>query len=153
MDLTKIKIDSIEMFKGRASINVGKKSLADVWGGHISGIDDHQGVARRLCAAWNACEGIPTGDLEAGAKKDHSYWRMQSVRNAIDRNIAIEERDALREQNARYLAAVQEMEKMLPVLEYLSQGIAWKHAIEGEDVDLNAYRLTLETALAKRSKH
>ncbi len=54
---------------------------------------------RRLCAAWNVCEGIPTGDLEAGAKKDPSYWRMQSVRNAIDRNIAIEERDKLLHEN------------------------------------------------------
>jgi len=107
------------------------------------------GFGERAVACLNACEGIPTGDLEAGAKKDPSYWRMQSVRNAIDRNIAQEERDKLQEENARYLAAVREMEKMLPVLEqtFTSSDEIWDHDL----APLNAYRLALQAALANRS--
>lgn len=64
---------------------------------------------RRICAAWNACDGIPTGALEDGAKKDPSYWRMLSVRTAIDRNIAQEERDALRKENAALRQQIAEL--------------------------------------------
>ena len=32
--------------------------------------DENKGNARRICAAWNACEGIPTEALEAGVVKD-----------------------------------------------------------------------------------
>ena len=74
--------------------------------------DNNEAIAR-LCAAWNACEGIPTGALEAGAKKDPTYWRMASVRNAIDRNIAQEERDALREENAALRAENERLKQQI----------------------------------------
>jgi len=74
--------------------------------------------------------------------------------NAL-RMAEINERAALREQNARLLAAVREMERMLPVLERLEESYPTllKEAC-GEFVEVPSafnYRLALETALAKRS--
>ena len=66
-----------------------------------------------------------------------------------------DERDTLREENTRLLAAVQEMQKMLPVLDKIENydQIFWEYATRGTGIaTLNAYRLALETALAKRNE-
>ena len=66
-----------------------------------------------------------------------------------------DERDTLREENTRLLAAVQEMQKMLPVLDKIENydQILWEYATRGTGIaTLNAYRIALETALAKRNE-
>ena len=63
-----------------------------------------------------------------------------------------DERDALREENTRLLAAVAEMQKMLPVLKYLQISKLWDVALTNQTASFEAYRLALETALAKRSE-
>jgi len=63
--------------------------------------------------------------------------------------------EALREENARYLAAVKEMERMLPSLRMLERDYpgAWIDITSGTGIaTLNAYRQALKTALANRSK-
>lgn len=63
--------------------------------------------------------------------------------------------ETLREENARLLAAVVEMKKMLPVLVFIDNLChdKWQEATRGTGIaTLNAYRLALETALAKRSE-
>jgi len=100
--------------------------------------------ARRLVAAWNFCLGIPTEEVEK-ASVNSDIWKRAWM--ADRQNVA------LREQNARLLAAVCEMEKMLPVLERVERmesGFIWDKAVES-DTDLNTYRQALQTALAKRS--
>ncbi len=72
---------------GRAVIgNKKHQSIADVWGRGISGVDHHES-ARRLCAAWNACSGIPTEDLEVGAKRDNTHRNVKSLTSIIDMSI------------------------------------------------------------------
>ncbi len=93
--------------------------------------------ARRICAAWTACEGLEVELLE-GLPLNFKEHALQCAE--------------LREENARLLAAVQEMEKMMPVLEYLTISRLWETAKTGTDADLSNYRQTLEIALAKRSK-
>lgn len=60
--------------------------------------------------------------------------------------------ETLREENQRLRAAVAEMEKMLPVLEWLEGSIALDHAMEGEAASVDNYRQTLNIALAKRKQ-
>lgn len=63
--------------------------------------------------------------------------------------------EALREENATLRAAVAEMQRMLPVLEFLSgHEKGWAMALEGNGVlNIDAYRQTLETALAQIEKN
>ena len=58
-------------------------------------------------------------------------------------------------ENAALRAAVAEMQRMLPVLEFLSgHEKGWAMAIEGNGVlNIDAYRQTLETALAQIEKN
>ena len=112
------------------------------WFNFIDGNDEHlsEEYARRLCAAWNDCAGIPTKELENGfiAKAFKNYKELANKTEAV-----LSENAALR-------AAVAEMARMLPVLEYFSgDDRVWDDAIKGESADLNAYRQTLENALAK----
>ena len=48
--------------------------------------DENKANARRICAAWNACEGIPTEALEAGVVKD----MLEALRIAQAEIVALE---------------------------------------------------------------
>lgn len=91
---------------------------------------------RRLCAAWNACEGLETELLE-GLPLNFREHALQC--------------SALREENARLRAAVAEMEGMLPVLEEIESTQPGFWALRMGESTTNAYRLAIETALANRS--
>ncbi len=131
-----LKLEITQALKGRALIGAeGHYSIADVWGEHISGVD-HNAAARRIVAAWNACEGLETELLET-LPLNFKAHAMQCA--------------AMREENATLRAAVLEMERMLPVLEFLSgHEKGWSMALHNNGVlSLNTYRQTLLAALAK----
>ena len=52
--------------EGWASVGIGGYIRADM----VGPVADRKANARRICAAWNACEGISTEALEAGVVKD-----------------------------------------------------------------------------------
>lgn len=70
------------------------------------------------------------------------------------RYIEVDDTEKLREENAALRAAVKEMQRYLPVLEFVeNDGIEWDFATAGTGIaTLNAYRQTLETALAKMNE-
>ena len=54
--------------------------------------DENKANARRICAVWNACEGIPTEALEAGVVKDmlealveirHMLWSRPDISDRL----------------------------------------------------------------------
>jgi len=97
--------------------------------------------ARRVCATWNACEGLETELLE-GLPLNFKAHALQCA--------------DLREENTRLRAAVAEMEKMLPVLERLDESYPTllKEAC-GNAIELPSildYRQAIEIALAKRNE-
>lgn len=102
------------------------------------------GVARRICAAWNYCEGVPTNELEnEGA--DAGFWGRACAR--LERKL-----DQAQEENATLRAAVKEMEMIFPSLKMLEREYpgAWIDITSGTGIaTLNAYRQTLEKALEK----
>jgi len=99
------------------------------------------GDEKRIKAALAFCADIPTAELESNGAMAGFWGRACSRLKSKN--------DKLQEQNARLLAAVQEMERMLPVLEqtFTSSDEIWDHDL----APLNAYRLALQMALANRS--
>ena len=75
-----IKLKITQAFNDRALIGSdGHYSIADVWGESISGIKDPNAVARRMVAAWNACAGVPTSELEANGATA-GFWGRACAR-------------------------------------------------------------------------
>ena len=133
MEYTNIRLEITAKKDGRVSIgNAEYEGIADVWERACGGDDLYIGNARRLVAAWNACDGLETELLETLPLNFKAH--------------ALQCAD-LRAQNAALLAAVKEMHLMLPVLEYLQISRLWETANEGEIASLVNYRATLEKAL------
>lgn len=108
----------------------------------FKGRDDDQlpeDIARRIVASWNYCHGVPTAELESKGA-DAGFWG-RACSNLETKN------EKLQAQNADLLAAVKEMERMLPVVEYLQISRLWETANEGENASLENYRSTLKKAL------
>lgn len=134
--------------------------------------NERRANARRLVAAWNYFAGIPTEEIESMAS-GVDFWRgkiielkqkaqgsIQSqdmtntekeVHNTDFRKIA-SRIERLEAENAALRAAAVEMQRMLLPIERLETGLPeiLKAVCIGTDIDsLDAYRQTLETALAK----
>lgn len=114
----------------------------------VSGNDPEN--ARRIVAAWNYCAGVPTSELEANGATA-GFWGRACAR-LKGKN------DKLKAENAALRAAVAEMQRMLPVIEYFENGdplendgdMTWADAVLGTGITTaNAYRQALETALEK----
>jgi hypothetical protein len=122
------------------NIYVAKESLPDF----SIGIFNDEYIATRAVAAWNYCEGIPTNELESRGA-DAGFWGRACSRLQG-------ERDTLREENAALRAAVAEMQRMLPVLNGIDADVdllGWAKVTKIGIATLNAYKSTLEAALAK----
>jgi hypothetical protein len=95
--------------------------------------DLQEANARRIVAAVNYCAGVPTHELESQGA-DAGFWGRACSR--IERK-----NKRLEDENARLRAAVTEMERMLPVLEYfVGDGRLWDDATIGTGIaNINAY--------------
>ena len=103
------------------------------------GVLSSEYIAKRVVAAWNYCHGVPTAELESkGAEA--GFWGRACSRLET-------KNEKLTAQNAALLAAVEEMRRMLPVVEYLQISRLWETANQGENASLVNYRNTLEKAL------
>jgi len=109
----------------------------------FEGYDKSNDLTRRLCAAWNACEGIPTEVLEQ-ERANSGFWAdWLASKDGATLN-------RLREENAAIRAAVAEMARMLPVINEFEghRPVTWDEVTNGTGVSTaNAYRQTLEAAL------
>ena len=104
--------------------------------------------SRRIVAALNYCAGVPTSELEANGATAGFWGRACSRLKGKN--------DKLEAENAALRAAVAEMQLMLPVIEKIESGhtTAWAWATSGTGIaTANAYRQTLETALAQNEKN
>jgi len=102
---------------------------------------------RLRAAEWLNTQGYDIELERDGFWMEELRFTEHKTKDVVDLMLMYSE--TLREQNARYLAAVREMEKMLPVLEqtFTSSDEIWDHDL----APLNAYRLALQAALANRS--
>lgn len=98
-------------------------------------------ATRRIVAAWNYCHGVPTAELESNGA-DAGFWGRACSRLET-------KNEKLEAQNAALLAAVKEMERMLPVLNRVEcRPNTWDSVTSNTGIEtINGYRATLEKAL------